>query len=59
MSYQLFDPNGVLVEEADCLYDFNEYLGTPFPMPADGDWHSLDDKIQEAFEAENFSIGEV
>lgn len=60
MSYRLVDAEGDTVEIADCIYDFNHHLASPFPEPIDGDWHSLDDEIEDALADElDYTIEEI
>ena len=60
MAYQLYHiKDNVSENVADCVYDFNHMLDPPFDEPEDGDWHSLDDAIEDELFKLGYKIVEV
>lgn len=56
MAYRI--TKGDVTYEADCIYDFNHLLPIPHAEPADGDWHALDNEIEEALTAMGWDVYE-
>jgi len=50
---------GIITHDADCIYDFNPLLASPFGEPSNGDWHSIDDAVELMLADEGWELTEI